>query len=257
MDRREIFLQAARQLAIEYNTIPEALQKEGVTVTLPAMNEGRRIYSHELPFFSMVTTGNSAVIMANENLRPFVRSLTEQLEDVHRLFEFPNLLKIDGELRKHGYTIRGTYHMYLPGKLFEAREMPSGFTYKWFESEAEIERFYPNTRFPMALSADRNPDRPDVIALAAFDEGGEIAGMSGASADTKDMWQVGIDVLSAYRGRGLGTALVHAVSKRIMELGHLPFYGTAAANLHSQNIAVSCGYRPAWTELASAKLEEN
>lgn len=51
-----------------------------------------------------------------------------------------------------------------------------------------------------------------------------------------------------YRGRGLGTALVSALSREIERRGKLPFYGTAAGNLHSQAIAVRCGFVPAWIE---------
>ena len=62
------------------------------------------------------------------------------------------------------------------------------------------------------------------------------------------MWQVGIDVVEEYRGKGLGTALVSALSREIENQGKLPFYGTAAGNLASQRIAVGCGFVPAWIE---------
>ena len=70
----------------------------------------------------------------------------------------------------------------------------------------------------MALSSEYNPDRPDVIALAAID-GGKIVGVAGASADTKDMWQVGIDVLPEYRGRGFGKALLRKLAQTAVERG--------------------------------------
>ena len=44
-------------------------------------------------------------------------------------------------------------------------------------------------------------------------------------------------------------------SQRIVKLGKLPFYGTAAANTHSQSIAVKCGFFPAWVEVSSQPME--
>ena len=39
-------------------------------------------------------------------------------------------------------------------------------------------------------------------------------------------------------------------------MGDVPFYGTAAANIASQNIALNSGFRPAWTESEAVKIEE-
>ena len=48
------------------------------------------------------------------------------------------------------------------------------------------------------------------------------------------------------------------LKNRIIGMGDVPFYGTAAANIHSQNIAIRSGFRPAWTETEAVKIgEEN
>ena len=116
-----------------------------------------------------------------------------------------------------------------------------------------VKGFYPNRLWPNALSQEENPLRPDVIALAAVD-GGQPVAVAGASADGETLWQVGIDVLPAYRSRGLGKALVECLCAHIVEQGKLPFYGAAAANLHSQNIAVRGGFFPAWVEVSSQRV---
>ena len=164
------------------------------------------------------------------------------------------MLCIERELNKYDYTLSQTFHMFLPGKLHKMRVMPNNFTQKWFD-KMSVKMLYPNTDFPNALSEDENPDRPDVIALAAYD-GGEIAALAGASADTDTLWQVGIDVKERYRGHGLGTTLVSLLCDRIEALGKTPFYGTVLANLHSQNIALNTGFYPAWVEISSFKREE-
>ena len=44
------------------------------------------------------------------------------------------------------------------------------------------------------------------------------------------------------------------LTNRIMEMGDVPFYGTAAANIPSQNIAYSSGFRPAWVETEAVRI---
>ena len=174
----------------------------------------------------MASTGSGVVITANEVLH--------------------HLLCIERELNKYDYTLSSTFHMFLPGKPRKTRVMPCAFTLKWFD-KTSVKTLYPNTDFPNALSEKENPDRPDVLALAA---------LAGASADTDALWQVGIDVKERYRGHGLGTTLVSLLCDRIEALGKTPFYGTVLANLHSQNIALNTGFYPAWVEISSFKKEE-
>lgn len=76
-------------------------------------------------------------------------------------------------------------------------------------------------------------------------------GMAGASADSKTMWQIGINVLPEYRGRGIGTNLVTLLKNEILNRGKIPFYGTVGSHFHSQNIAINAGFFPAWAELYS------
>ena len=116
--------------------------------------------------------------------------------------------------------------------------------------------FYGNENFPNAICDKFKPDRPDVLAVVALD-GEKIMGMAGCSADTPELWQIGIDVLPEYRSHGIGKYLVSLLKNRIIEMGDMPFYGTAVANIQSQNIAVGSGFRPAWVEIEAKKIEED
>ena len=49
---------------------------------------------------------------------------------------------------------------------------------------------------------------------------------------------------------------VTLLKNRIIEMGDIPFYGTAAANVQSQNIAFNSGFRPAWVETEAVKMGE-
>ena len=230
IDKAKCFTETMRQLALEYNAKPEDFTANQVTVTTPAKPDGVRLYSHELPFFQMASTGSGVVITANEVLHPFLKEFTgdtERFKHPYWLFELPHLLCIERELNKYDYTLSSTFHMFLPGKPHKARMMPCAFTLKWFD-KTSVKTLYPNTDFQNALSEKENPDRPDVLALAAYD--GD--------------------------GHGLGTTLVSLLCDRIEALGKTPFYGTVLANLHSQNIALNTGFYPAWVEISSFKREE-
>ncbi len=250
--KRRVWEAALAQLALDYNAQPQDFLAPGVTVTAAKVLPGRRQYQQGAPFFQMATTGRGAVITARESLRGPLQAWAQGVEAGHWLLEYPRLRQVEDLLMPQGWKLRGTHHMYLPAREFSSH-LPQGFSYRWYDRES-LKIFYPNHAWPNALLEEENPLRPDVIALGAFCRG-ELVALAGASADGETLWQVGIDVLPDYRSRGLGTALVEALCQRIVKLDKLPFYGTAAANIHSQSIAVKCGFFPAWVEVSSQPAE--
>ncbi len=249
---REYRERLLEQLAIDCNCRPGDFRADGNTVTVSAMNEGRRRYSPDRPFLQMATAGRGTVIMADECLHGFLHDFVRDVEG-HRLFELGNLMRLNAELGRYGYRMAPTHHMFLPCGDTAAEE--GRWPLRWY-FDGEIDRFYGDPRFPNAIAyPERCPARPDRIVAAALD-GGTIMGMAGCSEDGPHWQQIGIDVLPAYRSRGLGAWLVTLVKNRIMEMGDVPFYGTAAANIHSQNIAVRSGFRPAWVETEAVRIGE-
>lgn len=246
MDRQQVLETAYRQLAIDFGATPEAFTKPGLTLSRAALYPGARATIRKDPMLLMAGTGNSVVVAADERLRELVEELAGKVNGLHRLFEFPALKALDAKLNEYGRGLWGIEHFFLPGGPLREAALPEGFQYRWFDADT-VREFYPNERFRMALGAEYNPDRPDVLALAALD-GDKIAGVAGSSADAEMMWQVGIDVVEEYRGKVLGTGLVSALSREIEKQGKLPYYGSAAGNLDSQRIAVRCGFVPAWVE---------
>lgn len=245
MDYKKLF----GLLALEYNCAPEDFEKSGNVLTLSALREGRRIYSSEKYFFHMASAGGNAVITADECLHPF---LSEYIEDKtgHRLFELPNLLPIEKELNRFGHTLTQSYHMFLPEKRAVIKK---NYPVKWFFGE-EIYSFYGDERFPNAICSEFTPTRPDRIVVCAYD-GEKIMGMAGSSEDAPHWQQIGIDVTPEYRSMGVGSYLVALLKNRIEDMGDTPFYGTSLSNYHSRNIAINCGFRPAWVEIGSKKTK--
>lgn len=259
-------------LALEYNCSPTDFLREENVLTVAEIREGRRVYSPKKYFFHMVTTGGNALITADEVLHPFLREFMKERTG-HWLFEIPNLLPLEKELNRHGYSLTQTYHMFLPAEVvvIEADVDTAGklevdvvernlrddfvadfaFSIKWFYGD-EIKQFYGDKRFPNAICPEYLPHRPDRIVVCAYDGAG-IIGMAGCSEDAPHWMQIGIDVMPEYRSKGVGTYLVALMKDKILENGDIPFYGTSVSNYHSWNIALNCGFRPAWVEIGAEK----
>lgn len=235
-------------LSLEFNCNANDFLKKENLLTASKIHEGRRIYSPEKYFFHMVTLGGNAIVTADECLHPFLTEFIKEKQG-HWLFEYPNLLPLEKELNRFGHTLSQTHHMFLPkNEVTLCRDL----SVKWLY-EKEIHKFYGDERFPNAICSEFNPNRPDRIIVIAYD-GDKIMGMAGCSEDAPHWQQIGIDVLPEYRSKGVGTYLVNLLKNKICENGDIPFYGTSLSNYHSWNIALNCGFRPAWVEIGSKKL---
>ena len=248
MEYREYCQKLYQLLALEYNCAPEAFSAKENILTVPVLLEGRRMYSSCLPFFSMVTTGCNTVITADPCMHPFLGEYIKGKQG-HWLFEQPNLLKIEKELEKHGYSLLSSFHMFLPKVSVEPR---GAFDVRWYDEKA-LASFYGDGRFSNALC--ENALRPDRLGVAAF-SGDQLMGLAGCSEDAPGWMQIGIDVLPEFRSRGVGTYLVTLLKNKIQELGAVPFYGTSLSNYHSWNIALNAGFRPAWVEIVAKDMRK-
>ena len=134
-------------------------------------------------------------------------------------------------------------------------------------SEEQIESFRGDKRYSNALGFSTT--RPDVLVLAAYavDGAGDTEGagipanadpvaMVGMSDDSPIMRQIGIDVLPAWRGAGIASALVRDAARLTLAEGYLPFYGTSPSHMLSQRVAMNAGLVPTWWEYVSTSLND-
>ena len=239
------------QLALELNCAPEDFSGEENVITGPVLHENRRKFSDRPFFLQMATFGAGAVISADERLHPWLREWTKGKRGFW-LFEQHNYLELDRLLRGYGYKMALTHHMFTPTTEIAAVE--TGFPVRWLE-QGDIPPFYGREEFSNALCDRFRPERPDMLAVAALD-GEEIMGMAGCSADTPELWQIGIDVLPRYRGRGIGKTLVALLRNEALRRGALPYYGTSLSNIASWRVALASGFLPAWVEAEARKAED-
>ena len=134
-------------------------------------------------------------------------------------------------------------------------------------SEEQIESFRGDKRYSNALGFSAT--RPDVLVLAAYavDGAGDTEGagipanadpvaMVGMSDDSPIMRQIGIDVLPAWRGAGIASALVRDAARLTLAEGYLPFYGTSPSHMLSQRVAMNAGLVPTWWEYVSTSMND-
>lgn len=243
--KNEIIQIAKTQLALDYSCEVADFEKEVNTIVENKLVEGRRIYNNDGCALKILCFGNKAIISTTTTLMPWFE---EKLinADAEWLFEYPKLKAIDKKLQELDHEIADVHHYYLPNPDVQEMDEPV-YNIKWYEEE-EILNFKGDERFGEAFAFDKN--HPDMLAVSAWD-GDEIIGMAGASADSKNMWQIGIDVSSEYRGKRIGTTLVKLLKNEVLKRGKVPFYGTVESHFHSQNIAINSGFFPAWAELYS------
>ena len=89
-----------------------------------------------------------------------------------------------------------------------------------------------------------------MLGIGAYD-GGELIGLAGCSADGRDMWQIGVDVLKGYRQKGIAASLTSRLAVEILKRGKVPFYCAAWSNVPSVRNAIKAGFRPAWVEMTA------
>lgn len=134
-------------------------------------------------------------------------------------------------------------------------------------SEEQVESFRGDKRYSNALGF--SVTRPDVLVLAAYavDGAGDTEGagipanadpvaMVGMSDDSPIMRQIGIDVLPAFRGAGIASALVRDAARLTLAEGYLPFYGTSPSHMLSQRVALNAGLVPTWWEYVSTSMND-
>ncbi len=258
LDKSIIESELKKLLALDFNCNPDDFDKKENIIVVPKELPGRRVYTPEKAFFSMVTMGKSTVINAPKEMHEWLGNWCKGREGIW-LFEHHNLMELEGELAKYGKNLWQSHHMFLPKARMEEVDADvemqatnNGLKIQWFE-QVEIQQLYGREEFPNALCDCFKPERPDVLAVGAVHEG-QIVGLAGCSADTKLFWQIGIDVLPEWRGMGIATMLVKLLKNECFRRGAIPFYGTSLSNLGSWHVALGSGFYPAWVEIATKEV---
>ncbi|MBR7184370.1 MAG: GNAT family N-acetyltransferase [Clostridia bacterium] len=249
MNNQTLLETAMAQSALELGCAPEDFRASENKVVLAGNPVGARVYLR-LPFScQLVSYGSNIVASASPDLQGIAADYISRFP-VEHCFETPNLHLLDAALAPFGQRTCHMAEYFLPDLR---RLAPLGCAYPMRTLErADFAGLYlPEWR--NALCADRA--QYDALCVGAY-HGGELIGLAGASADCESMWQIGIDVLPAYRRQGVAAALTSRLACEIIARGKVPFYCAAWSNIPSVRNAIRSGFRPAWVELTAKPIAE-
>lgn len=244
MTNEEILRVALAQSAYDCNCAPEDFLRKTSIVTESTAHPKARKYI-PLPLeCDLVSYGNNIVAQTSPRLAEAVGYYIQTYPAEHA-FETPNLHVLDDLIQPFGLKVCFMAEYFLPDmELLTA--LPCSYELRVLRPE-DFADLYTELWSNALCSQRKHLDR---LAVGAYD-GETLIGLAGCSADCDAMYQIGIDVLPAYRRQGIAAALTSRLALEILALGKVPFYCAAWCNLKSVRNALKCGFRPAWVELTA------
>lgn len=244
VNNEDIWRIALAQSACDCNCRPEDFFADTPLVTLSRAHPNVRRYL-PLPFaLDMVSYGNCVVAQTAPELAESTRAFLQAYPAEH-CFETPHLHVLEEILRPYGLSVCYMAEYFLPDATL-LKPLPCKYPLRLLHPD-DFAALYTGA-WSNALCEKRR--ELDALAVGAYD-GNMLIGLAGCSADCESMYQIGVDVLPAYRRQGIAAALTSRLALEILKLDKVPFYCAAWCNLKSVRNAVKCGFRPAWVELTA------
>ncbi len=205
----------------------------------------------------VVVAGEGAVISATPDLGAVARELCGCKSGQDAL-ELPLLARLDRVLRASGLTWAGPAPFLVCGRdALASPPTPDGAVLEVISEPgaADIARAVAGPWDHVALDAAARSARP-LQALIAARAGDERVGLAGLHRDSAEIWNVGIDVVESWRGRGLGACLAAAIAAHALERGVAPCWSAHPANVASLHTAEAAGFRLALVEVFAVPLPQ-
>ena len=244
MTNQDIWRIARTQSAIDCNCRPEDFLSGKNLITQSLAHEKAR-KCLPLPFrCDMVTYGSGIVAQIDPAITEPVLKFLNQYPAEH-CFETPHIHALDQLLAPYGLKTCFMAEYFLPD-LEVLKPLECAYSLKILHRE-DFQELYTDL-WSNALCEKRK--ELDILAVGAYD-GDRLIGLAGCSMDCEDMYQIGVDVLPAYRKQGVASAVTSHLALDILKLEKVPFYCAAWCNISSVRNAIKCGFRPAWVELTA------
>lgn len=232
---------AMAQSAVDAGCRPEDFTRMENVIVPSAANPGARRYL-TLPFdCDLVSYGSNVVASIDEKHRETVEAYLNRFSVAH-CFETPNLHVLNDAMQREGLRVCFMAEYFLPN-LTRLKPLNCPYLLRLLHA-GDFAPFY-IPAWSNALCSDRR--ELDVLGVGAYD-GDALIGLAACSADCDTMWQIGVDVLPAYRRQGVAAALTSRLALEILSQEKVPFYCAAWSNIPSVRNAIKCGFLPAWVE---------
>ena len=245
----EIRSAALRQSAEDHGCSPADFEADEHRVVPAGIRKNARVYLPRPAVLDMTTYGRNVVVTCDPALTEDVRALLEKNEEFWQLFAPDGVRALDRLLAPLEAGMSYAVSSFLPDpEALEGFDGVCPFRMRLL-GPADFAPLY-RPEWSDALSAKR-PEL-DRIGVGAYD-GDVLVGLAGASQDCPSMMQIGVNVLPAYRGRGIGSALTNRLAREILAMGQVPFYSAVWANVRSAGNAVRAGFRMAWATVSAVR----
>ena len=256
LTKREILQTALSQSAVECSCAPEDFLRAENLVTESRGDPRARVYLKLPASLFLVSYGTNVVAAVRRELIPgmedFLRKASPAIE---HCFETPRIYQLNQLLEPFSERVCFMSSFFLPDlEALAAPDPNCGCGLRLLEPPDFADLYLP--QWSNAILEKRR--ELDMLAVGAYEEG-KLVGLAGCSADCADMWQIGVDVLPAFRRRGIAAAMTRTLAREILRRGKVPFYCAAWSNVKSTRNAHRSGFVPAWVEISArpdAAIEE-
>lgn len=249
MTNTEILRIAAEQSAEESCCAPEDFFRTENVVALSREGGKRRAYIPAPHVFDLTSYGRNVVACVRRDLQEAASSYLKEYGVPH-CFETPALHELDKKLAPFGLKTKFQAEYFLPD-VTKTRVFGCAYAVRVLQPPDFAGLYLPEWRNALC-GQEEGRDR---LCVGAY-EGETLIALAGASADCEAMWQIGVDVLPAYRGRGLAKAVTSRLRAEVFARGKVPFYCAAWPNIPSVRNALACGFLPAWVQLTAKPFGE-
>lgn len=247
MSNEEILQIALRQSAVDCSCDAEDFLRAENSVHESVPSERARKYLTLPHICDLVSYGSGVVACGKRELLPELERYLRGAANIADYFDTPKLYELNDMLAPFDARVCFMAEYYLPDERLIFGAAPRcPYELRLLEQRDFAELYVP--QWSNALCKDRA--QLDVLGVGAYD-GGTLVGLAGCSADCEDMWQIGVDVLPAYRRQGVASALTNRLAREVFEREKVPFYCAAWSNVKSARNALRSGFRPAWAELTA------
>lgn len=244
MTNREMFAIAMRQSAEDMGCCEADFTADRNIVVPLQLGKNARKYLKQPITCNLVSYGNTIVAASTTETFDLVSEYLGKFEFYH-CFETPNMHWLNERLMEKGHKICFMAEYYLPD-IDRIPVLSCAYQTRILKQEDFEPLYLPE--WSNALCKERK--QLDVLGVGAYD-GHTLVGLAACSADCEDMWQIGVDVLPAYRRQGIASALTSALAREIINRNKVPFYCTAWSNIRSVRNAIKSGFVPAWVEMTA------
>ena len=216
-------------------------------------NPAHRLFPPHPGKIGIASLGSGGIVCVDEPHLAWAEEVFGPVDEATRdeIFMPGRMGRMAELIRPEGLVLYGPFPRFAASRQCLVRvEAPEGYSVRVVD-RAGADSIQQRVMWSYAISEDPTETaRPTMVAGIA-EKDGEVVGVCGASADSPDMWQLGIDVAPGHQGKGIAPAITSAVAGAVLDAGKLPYYGTSSSNVPSMRTALAAGFKPTWIEVLS------